>query len=161
MQYCWDGQHLASNSTEPDLLTITAITTELSPIARWFSFQNLNNLSQSSNWLICKYRWVTPEVRPLFISMEINNRYKQHNNSIWQSKFSATKHCFSMQTLPLALHLHQQWTIDLQQQRWITAAVTTAEMQHWPLTVTTVSINIHRQQWVSVGAIKTVKRNGV
>jgi len=36
------------------------------------------------------------------------NRYKEHNNTIGWSKFSATKHYFSTQSLPLARHFHQQ-----------------------------------------------------
>mgnify|MGYP001853061509 CR=1 FL=1 len=31
------------------------------------------------------------------------NRYKEHNNAVWQSKFSATKYYFSAHSLPLAM----------------------------------------------------------
>jgi len=32
------------------------------------------------------------------------NRYKEHNNTIWQGKFSATEDYFSTQSPPLAMH---------------------------------------------------------
>ena len=34
---------------------------------------------------------------------------KGHNNTIWQSKFSATKHYFSTLKPPLVMHFYQQW----------------------------------------------------
>ena len=45
---------------------------------------------------------VAPEVMPPIYVNGNYNRYKEHNSTIWQSKFSATKHYFSTQSSPLA-----------------------------------------------------------
>ena len=36
------------------------------------------------------------------------NRYKENNNTVWQSKFSITKHYFSTLSSPLATLFHQR-----------------------------------------------------
>ena len=43
---------------------------------------------------------------------------KEHNSTVWQRKFSATKHYLSTQSPPLAMHFHQPWARALRFVVW-------------------------------------------
>lgn len=53
---------------------------------------------------------VTLTVMPPISFCRNNNRCREYNNTVWQSKFSATEHHFSVPPPPLAVHFHQWWT---------------------------------------------------
>ena len=87
-----------------------------------------------------------------------NSKYKEHNNTIWWSKFSVTKHNFSPLP-PLAMHFHQQMPAycscnNLHQHMWPTVSVTTAEMHHSPPHCARIHCLVSRDnRWMWKGAI--------
>ena len=98
------------------------------------------------------------------------NRYKEHDNNVWQNTFSATKHYFQ--------HSHHHYLCifnsnelepaccackSLQQQKWTTATAATAEIHRLiVLTFTVLPPGTFNKHWgMSVGAIFSTWKNSV
>jgi len=117
-----------------------------------------------------------PKVMPPIYFHGNYNRYKEHN-TIWQRKFSATKHCFQIYLLPLAMLFCQPWRRACMLQSWktapaevtncFTAAMTSSLLKqnsHCPtvLTSTVWSPSIFsKHEWMSMGAIFSSWGNSV
>jgi len=78
---------------------------------------------------------VAPKVMPPIYFYRSYNRCKEHNNTLWLSKLSATGHKSSAQSPPSLMHFHHWYAVSQEPARH-TCKNKTKRKKTWPIEVT-------------------------